>query len=298
MIHVSIVQVIFLLVLGLWMFTVFCAFLYYRHGETTISLLQDKSSLQLFIEDRERMLKRSTINLSFETYMLLMAVVPPIASAVILLLTDNLMFALVILVPFVLIPELLLRGSTSQSEKEFEKNLVLFTDHISASLAAGYTLLKAMEEAANDKMLHPDMREYAKKFASELNMGVSVKDAFDHFAEETNSRDVQDLALSVTIQHRVGGSESEVIKEAGQAIHGRINMRKQIRSILTSSRLTVVMVSMMCPMMLAIFSFSMPEMMKLWFSSPQMTAAFCVIACIPVIGILVSLKMINSNKVE
>ena len=56
------------------------------------------------------------------------------------------------------------------------------------------TILQAVQEVANNKFIHESIRKKYQNINLDIQMGVSIADAFRHFAENTNNQDAWDVA--------------------------------------------------------------------------------------------------------
>ncbi len=75
------------------------------------------------------------------------------------------------------------------------------------------------------------MRKKYATLSSDLIMGIPVAEAFQRFANGTNSQDAEDVALAIDIQNEIGGHEADVIRDISNNIYARIMLRREVNSI-------------------------------------------------------------------
>ena len=126
---------------------------------------------------------------------------------------------------------------------------------------------------ANCKFVHESMRKKYAKISSDLQMGLTVAEAFHRFEAGTGSKDAKDLAVAIDVQDNVGGHEADVIKEVADNIYGRMMLRREIKSLFAST-----------------------SAMSLYFSNPLYTIVFIILVAMMVIGSFINHKTIARIK--
>ncbi len=66
----------------------------------------------------------------------------------------------------------------SQNKKKFEERYARSLEQLSSSLRAGMSIYQAVEDVANCKFLHENMRKQYAKMSSDLQMGLTIAETF------------------------------------------------------------------------------------------------------------------------
>ena len=130
---------------------------------------------------------------------------------------------------------------TSKKEQEF---MLQFRDSIQASAAAlktGYSVENAIREAGRDiaPMYGEDTRiriEYAR-MTHQLDMNMTAEDVLSGFAERTGQEDVENFVNVFSAAKKSGGDSISVIRNAVKIISEKIDMEKEIQTMLASKKL-------------------------------------------------------------
>ena len=113
-------------------------------------------------------------------------------------------------------------------------------DQLGSSIRAGMSISTAVEDVAQCKFIHPSMRKRFAKLSADLQMGITVADAFQHFADDCGNEDAADIALAIAVQDTVGGHEADVVLSIANNIEERIMMRREIKSIFAATSVSQV----------------------------------------------------------
>ena len=191
------------------------------------------------------------------------------------------------------IPELVLLIVKEQSDKFFEDRYNRSLVQLNASLRAGAGILQAVNDVANCKFIHESMRERYKKLSSDIQMGVSIEEAFQRFADSTNSKDAQDVALAVALQNQVGGKEAEVIETISENIKNRIITRREIKSLFSSTSSMIWIMDIIFPLIIAYFWITNPEYLEVYFSDPFYMGVFILLVVMDITGSIINHKILD-----
>ena len=128
------------------------------------------------------------------------------------------------------------------------------------------------------------MRKKYATLSSDLIMGIPVAEAFQRFANGTNSQDAEDVALAIDIQNEIGGHEADVIRDISNNIYARIMLRREVNSIFAETALMVWTFDLLPPIIIIGFSVLNQQFVNIYFSNPIYMALFAVFLFVPFIG--------------
>ena len=205
-------------------------------------LSKDMDFFTSYVTKKRNKLENSGIGLSANAYFLIMLIMPVIMGVGVLVISKKAVFALIVALASLSLPEGIVRLLQKQIDKEFEERYAKSLEQLGAALKSGMTILQAVQEVANNKFIHESIRKKYQNINLDIQMGVSIADAFRHFAENTNNQDAWDVAIAIDVQSEVGGREADVIMNISEQIHERMIFRKEIKSMFsgTSSMVTIM----------------------------------------------------------
>lgn len=206
----------------------------------------------LFAQRKENSLKKNDINMSVNTYLVILVISPFIMFSMVFFLSKNIFIAIIAALIVLLVPDAIVTFLKNKSNKDFEIRYARSLEQLAASLKAGMTIIQAVQEVANNKFIHESIRKRYQKLNSDLQMGISVTDAFKNFAESTNSPDAKDIAIAIDVQNEVGGHEADVIMSIASDINSRLMLRKEIKSIFSGTT-SMIYIMDIIPVLIMLF---------------------------------------------
>lgn len=136
-------------------------------------------------------------------------------------------------------------------------------DHSVRSLKSGRTLADAVLhgiEAADQPL-----REGMGRIARNVQLGVSLPEAAQDFAELYERDEFHMFALGLRVNHRYGGNASELMESLINLIRERDQMSRQLRAMTGETRLTAVVLGLLPISLVGYFMFTNPEyLMHMW----------------------------------
>lgn len=245
---------------------------------------KEEDFIDLYEKRRKRLIENAGINFPMKNYLFLLILSPIALGTFIYVLTDNAMFSVIVGSFGVLVPRGLIILLTYDNNKKFEERYAKSLRQLSASLESGSSILNAVNEVANCAFLHESMRKKYATLSSDLIMGIPVAEAFQRFANGTNSQDAEDVALAIDIQNEIGGHEADVIRDISNNIYARIMLRREVNSIFAETALMVWTFDLLPPIIIIGFSVLNQQFVNIYFSNPIYMALFAVFLFAPFIG--------------
>ena len=130
-----------------------------------------------------------------------------------------------------------------KNERQWKLNLE-FKDGIialSAALEAGYSAEHAFEEAGKDLgQIYPENSLIRREFNSILNqlrMNITIEKALSDFSERTGIEDILSFSEVFCTAKRTGGDLISVIKITSKIISDKIEIKREIITLITAKRL-------------------------------------------------------------
>lgn len=243
-------------------------------------LSDDIDFFTLLIMKKKKKIENSNVDMTINTYLVIMTVTPLILCVITYICSKNATFSVMVAVASFFVPEGIIKIMQNKANREFEERYARSLDQLASSLKSGMSIMQAVQDVANNKFIHENIRRRYQNINSDLQMGVPVADAFRHFAESTNSRDARDVAVAIDVQNEIGGHEADVIMSIAQEIHNRIILRKEIKSIFSGTSSMVLMMDFIPAGIILFLCLTDASYLRFYFSSPiYIVVFFGLIGC-------------------
>ncbi|MDH4869708.1 type II secretion system F family protein [Pseudomonas sp. BN515] len=165
-------------------------------------------------------------------------------------------------------------------------------DQVVRSLHAGRTLGDAVVRAIDAS---PDpLRAALARVSRDVQLGVSLPDALQEVADLFEQEELRILALGVRVNHRYGGSASELLGNLIKVIHEREQIARQLRAMTGETRFTAVVLAIL-PISVAVYILAVNPsyLLSLWMDASGQRMLLTAFA-MQVLGCIVLWRMLRS----
>lgn len=232
----------------------------------------------------------------FRCYAALMVCCPLIGGLLTYVLCREIMVALPIAFVCLMFPDIAVKMMANRQKALFEGRYARALRSLASALRSNMTIQQAVEDTCQNIFIHESVRAGFRQIASDLKVGISVKDAFERFAKHTGSRDAWDVAAAIAMQNEVGGNEAYVVSSIAQNINDRIMIRKEIKSLFADTDVMIFVMDIMPVAMIAGLYFYAPQYIMPYFESSLMTLVFFGLLSVMMAGAFVIRRMAHSAK--
>jgi tight adherence protein B len=139
------------------------------------------------------------------------------------------------------VPKLTLKFLESHRLGKLEKQLPTTIDAMAGALQAGSSLTQAMEMASRE--VAPPIGPELGIVVREMAVGVPMPEAFASMLDRSRSLDLDMLCTAITIQHRIGGNLSQILRNISHTIRERLRIKGEIAVLTAQQRLSGYIVS-------------------------------------------------------
>lgn len=181
-------------------------------------------------------LSRSDWKLKVSDFMVITAVVGVLALVIATRLSGSILIGAVVCLIALFIPYFLLNRNIKKRRKLFNNQLIEVLTQMANSLKAGFGLLQAMSQAADEAK--PPIATEFKQTIYDIQVGASVEDAFQDLNERVASPDLDIVITAILIQRGAGGSLAEILESVTHTMRERIRIRGEIDTLTSQQRLT------------------------------------------------------------
>ncbi len=179
------------------------------------------------------------------------------ASLILVIVTRQPLLAL--LGPLVIspLPFLKLHADRGRRLAKFEEQLPEALDVMSRALRAGHPFVESLQMVSDE--LHDPVASEFKTTFSDINYGISVKNAFLGLLQRIPSMSLVAVVTVVLIQRETGGNMAEILDKIAAIIRGRFRFQRKVRTLSAEGRMSA--------WVLSLSPFALAAM--LWISSPD-----------------------------
>ena len=269
-----------------------------REKKSTITGEREKDLIDKFADSKKKQLYAIPGAISFKVYTVIMVAAPIILGGAVFLLTQSIISAVIGLAAGVIAPELIVRLQKSKSDKDFDEKYGRALKQMASTLRAGMTIQQAVDDICANPFLDEQIKDMFRQISADVKIGIPIAEAFKKVSDMRSTIDTRDVTAAVAMQSEVGGSEAEVIELVATNINERIMVRKEIRTLFTTAKITVYAMDFVPPILLIGLIFTGGDLMNFYKEGFTGLLVMGTIMLLFFIGSLVSHKMMKSADVR
>lgn len=205
------------------------------------------------VQDLQHFLQQGDMQIRAGNFLFLSAFLGLLLAMLGLWLSNRLELALIF---FILGGSLPYFYASSRRTKRFHKFEEMFPEAIELlgrAIRAGHAFTTAIELIGNE-LGEPVAGEFRKMF-EEQKFGLPVRDALLNLAERMPLIDVKFFVTSVMLQRETGGNLAEILDKLSYVIRERFKILRQVRVYTAQGRLTMLILMLLPPAVVAMFAF-------------------------------------------
>ena len=269
-----------------------------REKKSTITGEREKDLIDKFADSKKKQLYAIPGAISFKAYTVIIVAAPIILGGAVFLLTQSIISAVIGLAAGVIAPELIVRLQKSKSDKDFDEKYGRALKQMASTLRAGMTIQQAVDDICANPFLDEQIKDMFRQISADVKIGIPIAEAFKKVSDMRSTIDTRDVTAAVAMQSEVGGSEAEVIELVATNINERIMVRKEIRTLFTTAKITVYAMDFVPPILLIGLIFTGGDLMNFYKEGFTGLLVMGAIMLLFFIGSLVSHKMMKSADVR
>ena len=219
------------------------------------------------------------------------AFIPPL---LVLILTQNLLLAVLVVLLGTVGPFLYLAVMASRRQAKFDEQLPSTLQLVAGALQAGHSLQQAVDTVVHEAA-DPIAAEF-QRVLTEARLGRPLEEAFEAMARRTKSLDFEWTVMAIRLQRQVGGNLAEVLSTVSQTIRDRYTLKRQIRALSAEGRLSSVILSVLPVLLFAGLLLLNPVFLRPLYTTPAGLMLMAGAAVLMILGVF-WLKKITEIKV-
>jgi len=166
-----------------------------------------------------------------------------VVTALALVLSQNLIVAVLVLVAFIIIPPAYLNYKARKRQAAFLSQLPDTLQLLSGSLRAGYSLQQGVE-AVSQEVEDPMGREL-RRVMVEARLGRPLETALDDAAARMASPDFEWAVMAIRIQREVGGNLAELLMIVSETMLQRERLRRDVKALTAEGRISAIVLAIL-----------------------------------------------------
>ena len=197
---------------------------------------------------------------------------------------------------FLVLPPLLLRLYVSwryqRRVRRMVEQLPQLLDHCVRSLKAGRTLSDAVLHAIESSS--DPLKSSISRVSRNVQLGVSLPDAVEDLAELYERDEFRMFALGLKVNHRYGGSASELLENLILLIRERDQGARKLRAMTGETRITAVVLAVLPLFVGGYFMLTNPSYLTKVWNDPSGQHMLLTALAMQIIGCLGLWRMVRS----
>lgn len=173
----------------------------------------------------------------------------------------------------------------------FGEQLPSHLQELASAMRAGHSLVGGLRTIAASAA--EPMRTELERVLADEQLGVPLDAALQPMAHRMACDDVKQVALVAALHERTGGNMAAVLDHVAEAVHERMDLRRELEALTAQARLSRWVVTLLPPaLLLVIFVVNGPYLRPLFHTSTGVVlllVAFCMV----VTGSLVMKAIVN-----
>lgn len=153
---------------------------------------------------------------------------------------------------FLVTPYVYLLVREKQFLGKFDEQLPEALDLLARAVRSGHAIASGFELIAGE-MEDPIKSEF-RATVDEINMGLSLKDAFDNFCVRVPSTDLRFFSIAIMIQKETGGNVAEILDRISRLIRERLQFKRQVKALTAEGRLSA-WILILLPLVMLIYMY-------------------------------------------
>lgn len=262
----------------------------------TVIGMPEQDFIDRFVAIKKEQLKNTGGGFPLHYYVALLIFCPLMGGLLAYLLCRDFLIALLIAAVCLILPDLLVKILANRQRILFEQRYARALRSLASALRSNMTIQQAVEDTCNNVFIHESVRAGFRQIASDLKVGIPVKDAFERFAKNSGSQDAWDVAAAIAMQNEVGGNEAYVVSNISQNINDRIMLRKEIKSLFADTDVMIFVMDVIPVTIIIGLYFYAPQYIVPYFENAMMTLLFFGLLAVMAVGTFVIRRMARSAK--
>jgi tight adherence protein B len=229
-----------------------------------VSMTEDLARDRGLLAKTEAALEKANLPLRAGEALFGWAAVAVLVSVASLLLSQQLLPALVVAVLALGAPFFVVKLRIVQRQRKFETQLPDALQLLAGTLRAGYSLPQGMEAVSRE--IEDPMGFELRRVMTEAQLGRELEEALEAAAERLGSEDFAWAVMAIGIQREVGGNLNELLMTVADTMIARERLRGEIKTLTAEGKLSAIILGGLPPAIGAVMYAMNPDYIGVLFS--------------------------------
>jgi len=216
-----------------------------KHGQEKLSLYRDRVLKDVGFFERlafslpriaklDRMLLKAKVPLNASAFVLMSIALGVVGFLVGLRYLPMKAEAVLLGLLLLAIPYFWLKLAEKAYYSSFQEQLPEALDLLARAVRSGHAITSGLEMISHE-MQDPIRAEFSA-VVDEVNLGLTLKEAFDNLCERVPSMDVRFFAISILIQKETGGNIAEILDNISRLLRERVQFARHVKALTAEGR--------------------------------------------------------------
>lgn len=189
------------------------------------------------------------------------------------------------------------KHTIKKKKEQFRLQFKEAIQSLAAALGVGYSVENALKETVKDLSGLYKKDDVILKECSymirQLQMNVPIETSMQEFAQRTGEEDVQTFVTVFCMAKRSGGDTMEIIRSVVRQMGDKIDVEREIETILTAKKLELRILTIVPLGMVAYLKWSFPELTRILYGNTLGVVVMSVCLIIYVIAYELGKRMVE-----
>jgi tight adherence protein B len=191
----------------------------------------------------------------------------------------------------VILPVVIVRSLQKRRRAAFDAQVVDTLVTMSASLRAGFGLLRAMQVAAQE--MPPPISKEFERIVNEVGVGRPLEEALRASVARVGSYDFDLVVTAIVIHLQVGGNLSEILQTIADTIRERTKIKGEMKTLTAEGRISGSVLVVLPIALALILCWMRPEYMSVLVTDPVGPHLIWTAAILQVIGVIIMRRLLT-----
>ncbi|OGS19959.1 MAG: hypothetical protein A2252_01550 [Elusimicrobia bacterium RIFOXYA2_FULL_39_19] len=164
-----------------------------------------------------------------------------------------------------LLPAMIISSKSKKMKEKFDDQLIDALGLISNCVRSGASLQQALEVLVKESK--PPIKHEFEETLSQINLGVSIEDAFKGMCKKLNSRDLDLAVLVINVGREYGGNLGENLVKISSTMRERKKIQNKIDAITSQGKMSAWIITFVPFIILFMLNLMEPDIFGLMFKT-------------------------------
>lgn len=192
-------------------------------------------------------------------------------------------------------PHFVLAAEDKRHQKVMREQLIILVEELIDSLKASKSFAQALQMSVSH--MQPPMKEHLEKVASLMACGMPADEAFSQGMKNSTVQEAQALSAALQVQYRTGGNLMVLLTEFASQFRQSLLFNQNLYTQTAQGRLSVKVVAVVPPLLIAAMSLISPGYLDCFFSSSFGRGLFVGAISLDILGLFLVKRLMSVSEI-